>query len=173
MKKLLSYLTIIIILTSCAPRGEYKTVDSLLAISKERYAKVASVETPAKAELAPLTEKLEGVLKDQQLAAEIAESLRKLTNKAGYPSRPAMSELVLQYENIATSFSEGNSTYAETEAAFKPLVDSYIKSIYEMTGSVVSFEDATTQLSNFILIPSQVTQAIEETAKIQTKTVKI
>ena len=103
MKKLLSILTLAILLTSCAPRGEYKTVDSLLAISKERYAKVASIETPAKAELAPLTEKLERVLKDQQLAAEIAATLRKLTNKAGYPSRPAMSELVLQYENIATN----------------------------------------------------------------------
>ncbi len=103
MLKILLSIAIFCLVSACAPRGEYKSVDTLLTLAKERYAKVANVETPAKAELAPLTQKLEQVVTDHQIAADIAKSLRKLTHQAGYPTRPAMSELVLQYENIASN----------------------------------------------------------------------
>ncbi len=91
------------LISACAPRGEYKSVDTLLTLAKERYAKVATVETPAKAELTPLTEKLELVVTDHTIATDIAKSLRKLIKQAGYTSRPAMNELVLQYESVANN----------------------------------------------------------------------
>ena len=102
LKKLLT-ITFITLLISCAPRGEYKSTNELLKKARARYAKNFNQSSTVASELQSLTALLDSLVNEQQAssAKEISDALRGLSSKAGYTTRPALSEIILQYQAIA------------------------------------------------------------------------
>lgn len=102
LKKLLA-LILLTLLIGCAPRGEYKSTNELLTKAKQRYAKNFNQSSPVAGDLKTLTALLDNLVNDENQAdaKEISEALRELNSKAGYTMRPALSEIILQYEGIA------------------------------------------------------------------------
>ena len=106
LKKLVNILTVVTIctlLSSCAPRGEYKSVNELLTKARQRYSKNFNQSSAVASDLQSLSNLLDSLVTEQRLdmAKEISESLRSLNNKAGYTTRPALNEIILQYQAIA------------------------------------------------------------------------
>ncbi|MCB0317678.1 MAG: hypothetical protein KDD56_02910 [Bdellovibrionales bacterium] len=95
------------VFTACAPRGESKTLEQVLKSSQERFSKanqragtvvVADVLSQTKDHLETLlSQQVNG---QDKLMYETANLLAKLTENAGYTSRPAMTELVSQYREL-------------------------------------------------------------------------
>ncbi|MEZ4754503.1 MAG: hypothetical protein R3A13_09390 [Bdellovibrionota bacterium] len=106
MKKLFLFVSLIF-LSACAPRGESHTLEQVLKSSQDRYAaaseqagalKVANVLNQTK-------QHLEDLLTDENAEQtktiyETANLLSELSTKAGYTSRPAMTELINQYREL-------------------------------------------------------------------------
>jgi hypothetical protein len=100
----------LLLLASCAPRGETKTLEEIYANSKSRYTAVQSAQVPADVTqpLGSIATHLEQIAGQHgadasRSAKEIAELLAPLTTRAGYTSRPAMGELVSQYRMMSQS----------------------------------------------------------------------
>lgn len=107
MKKII--LLLITLLFACAPRGEYKSVDELLQKSKTRY--VNSINADSLKELTVASKELEAFTANTQHTAsakKLADILTNLNQKAGYTTRPALNELILQYQKIAANQSSEN-----------------------------------------------------------------
>lgn len=118
MKSLLSLVCGVLIfgsLIGCSPRGESKTLDQVLALQKEKFDSASKSATPDTLSLVNnLGTQLErlgqgsiGQGNIEQSSAtpakleELANSLSLATDKAGYTSRPAMTELVAQYRALS------------------------------------------------------------------------
>lgn len=93
----------------CGPRGESHTVEQILTDARSSYQSVlgqAPAETGAALKfLAASLDKVAGIGgggEARVVAGEIATMLSELSVKAGYPSRPAMAELISQYRSIAS-----------------------------------------------------------------------
>ena len=106
--KLLISLFLLLALNACAPRGENHSVDQVLSDAQAKFAmELKSSASPANDKVKSLSDSLEkfmtaaDVAQQKSLADALAFSLEDLITKAGYTSRPAMSELALQYQNIA------------------------------------------------------------------------
>lgn len=93
---------------ACAPRGETKTLEEILANSKQRYEATQNVQIPdaAKSGVVTATKDMERALTlsaSNELApvlSEIGSTLQGLVASAGFTSRPAMNELAMQFRNL-------------------------------------------------------------------------
>lgn len=106
-------------LSACAPRGETKSLDEVLQIAKYRYedaatknkldSKTQAVLEDIKSHLSTLEEKVDET-KDRvaflSTARAMDSSLRELILHVGYTTRPAFSEIISQYDNLA--FADGD-----------------------------------------------------------------
>lgn len=115
----------IILITACAPRGENRSLDEVLLTAQEKFtAALQASDTPQNEKVRNLSAVLEKFLNTpdaadrKHLADEVALQIEGLTVKAGFPSRPAMTELALQYQNIAA----GNATAYFSQGSAKLLV---------------------------------------------------
>ncbi|MFN4896227.1 MAG: hypothetical protein ACK5GN_01360 [Pseudomonadota bacterium] len=96
------------VVSGCAPRGESHTVEQILADARSAYQSVSG-QAPAEASAALkfLTGSLDRIAglgaggEAKVISDEIASMLVELSGKAGYPTRPAIAELVSQYRTIA------------------------------------------------------------------------
>jgi hypothetical protein len=93
----------------CQPRGESRTLDEIFTDARSAYqsASVASVSGDVADSLKKLALSLDklagigGAGDGRSVSAEVADSLSTLVQKAGIPSRPAMTELINQYRSMA------------------------------------------------------------------------
>ncbi len=95
------------LLCSCSPRGESKSLSEVYEAARARYAAVNSVAAGV-SELAGLEQGLLALVDNPKAdtARSISDTLRTLIARAGYTSRPALGELIEQYQNIAFESSE-------------------------------------------------------------------
>ncbi len=106
MRYLISLL-IALTITSCAPRGETKTLDQILDNARVRYQEAFDAgvqgEGDLQTQLASLSSSLEKLLSasDAAQAQEVEDTLRELILHAGFTTRPAMNELSSQYALLA------------------------------------------------------------------------
>lgn len=98
-------------LIACAPRGESKSLNEVVAIAKNRFALVQEVPVDAavKESLKPVVKALEdivnnprggGVTKNSKV---IAVALSELSMRTSYTNRPALGELLSQYLVMSTT----------------------------------------------------------------------
>lgn len=119
MKHLMVALVVAFSLNACAPRGETRTLDEILASSKARYSQSSSaVSQDVGATLSNISRQLEALVAGDAMHAgqdlgNIAEALSGLAAKAGYTVRPAMGELTAQYRNLASGAGHGQVTAAQ------------------------------------------------------------
>jgi uncharacterized lipoprotein YehR (DUF1307 family) len=105
-------LLIALSVSSCAPRGETRSLAEILSGSQARFAasyKGAGLSADAQKDLDGLTAALKDLLKSRNgtgtgtdtAAVKVVEQMSQLAKSAGYTSRPAFFELLKQYEMIA------------------------------------------------------------------------
>jgi len=95
-------------LSACAPRGETKSLDQVLADAKERYSatNLNGVNPDASGAVQTAVSKMNQIeagfvaasLPEQ--AKEISDALRQVEPRAGYTSRPALDELIREYREL-------------------------------------------------------------------------
>lgn len=92
---------LLIALSSCAPRGESKSLSEVFEAAKTRYTTARS-GAQGIAELQSLESTLSSWVSKPSYdgARKISDTLRTLIVKTGYTSRPAMGELIEQYQTI-------------------------------------------------------------------------
>lgn len=103
------FLAFVGIFSACAPRGESQTLSDLLAQQRERYraAELKFTDSPIKTQLTAVAQKMAEIEKVQDPNAlkpatlDLKNSLSGLIAHAGYTARPALAELVGQYQAIA------------------------------------------------------------------------
>ncbi len=109
------------------PRGESKSLDQVVSIAKERYADANKAGVPAdlRGSLDQVEKSLANLLVETDPAAVandtkvIAKELDTLVAKAGYTSRPTITELMFQF----TAFSDKAKSSAKiNQAALRLLV---------------------------------------------------
>ncbi len=109
--KFLSILVITLSIVSCGPRGESLSVDQILTVQKDKYSNhlnSSQVNSSLLSNLNGISAALDlissegGAKQVNDKAKVISENLSDLIVKAGYTSRPALSELVTQYRVIAS-----------------------------------------------------------------------
>jgi NAD(P)-dependent dehydrogenase (short-subunit alcohol dehydrogenase family) len=104
-------ISLILIATGCAPRGETKSLDEILQIAKSRY-ETAIVKSKApelvRGELVKLIKNFEAFVNDsndqssvRQAASAISGILDMMVSNAGYTTRPAMTEISRTYRGVA------------------------------------------------------------------------
>ena len=104
MRYFLSILACLLI-SSCAPRGETRTLDEILDGSRQRYqeALAGGVEGDLNTQLTGLASRLEQLLSSDNsagsgaIAEEVETSLRDLILHSSFTTRPAMGELTSQF----------------------------------------------------------------------------
>lgn len=108
---------LVLTVISCAPRGESKSVDEVLAIQRSKFTEQrdgANLSGPVKQELDSVAAGLETLsqLKKgeavEPLAVKVSEGLTVLISDAGYTSRPALSELISQYRVLSADQASEN-----------------------------------------------------------------
>lgn len=95
----------------CEPRGESRTIDQIFTDARSAYQ--ASSLNGLSSEVSENLKSLSGGLDrlagiggagdGRTVAAEVADTLSELVEKAGIPSRPAMTSLINQYRNVAST----------------------------------------------------------------------
>jgi hypothetical protein len=98
-------------LVGCQPRGESHTIDQIFSDARSSYhaASQQGVASDVSASLKGLSEALDrlagigGAGDGRDVAAQVADTLTALVEKAGIPSRPAMTALINQYRNVASA----------------------------------------------------------------------
>ena len=117
--KSLVFFTILFSLISCAPRGEHKTVDEILKISKNRFSLVADKSNIDELrKTVSLLEKLTSDSRGSNLKTntqEVAKLLNELNKKSAFTVRPAMREIILQYLAIANNKESDLYNFASTK----------------------------------------------------------
>lgn len=119
LSKLTFLVVLAVVLNGCV-RGETKTLNEVLQLSRQRYQAVSNraQEATLGQSLGGLTATLEGILAkadkavQQQHAGKIAEQLTTLLPRTGYTTRPAMREIIKQYMVLSSS---ADLTPAEVE----------------------------------------------------------
>lgn len=104
--KLSLSLFIVFSLISCAPRGESKSLTEVYKAEMDRYSETFQAKPVA--DLATLDATLKSISKDLSSSKQkdlqmVVSELDKLITKAGYTSRPALTEIRNQYEHLAVS----------------------------------------------------------------------
>jgi len=93
------------ILSACAPRGETRTLDQIYKSASDRFDKslARSSSDEINQKLKQLSAQVRGFNSGEQLeaAGSISEQLMTLTGRAGFTSRPALTEIQRQYQHIA------------------------------------------------------------------------
>lgn len=104
--KSLLILGCVVAISACAPRGESKSLSQVLESAKTRYAQASS--SVKDDDLSALDQSLTALIQNPSAAGakSISDSLRKLIVKTGYTSRPALGELIEQYQLIGFGASE-------------------------------------------------------------------
>ncbi len=102
----------VVVLSSCAPRGETQTMDEILESSVKRYeaALGGDVDPRVKGDLSLVASYLDNILEAREVgdsSRELAEKLYELTAHAGFTARPAIGELAKQYTQLAEQSGEG------------------------------------------------------------------
>lgn len=95
----------------CQPRGESRTIDEIFADARSSYQASSlnglsadvSVNVKSLAEALDRLAGIGGAGDGRAVAGEVADTLAELVEKAGIPSRPAMTALINQYRNVASS----------------------------------------------------------------------
>lgn len=95
----------------CQPRGESRTVDQIFTDARSAYqsSSLNGLSSDVSANLNSLSGALDrlagigGAGDGRAVAGEVADTLAELVEKAGIPSRPAMTALINQYRNVASS----------------------------------------------------------------------
>jgi hypothetical protein len=99
-----------VLLCSCAPRGENQSVDQVLKTQHDNFnsfARNASINEAAAANLKTLTDSLSKLEATEDAKAmgptseAISDNISNLILKAGFTSRPALTELSNQYRAIS------------------------------------------------------------------------
>lgn len=99
-------------ITACAPRGESRSVKEVLEIQSSRFA-----DASRSADVSPAVKDLLGKVEAQliqisgessaqnsaAIASQTASLLSDLTARAGYTSRPALSEIASQFRVLANA----------------------------------------------------------------------
>jgi hypothetical protein len=141
-------------LVGCGPRGETKTLAEILQIAKADFAEQfgnGSVlsDTSTQAQVSKIHSQLEALISDQsdraalaKAASDIAHELASLTSKAGYTSRPALTELATQFREMTASAEKGEAQLAT------------LKLMATRTYSTLASELATTKFSVMPLSPA-------------------
>lgn len=138
----------LVVLSSCAPRGETITLDEVLSRAEKRYSEastsvkltgeaqtgVASLSSQVR-ELAsrlPRAKQSSGKTIEPASLKGVSEGLAEMVTRAGYTNRAAMSELAEQFRVLST----------------QPKVDAaQVKLLVARTYSVISSELETTKFS--------------------------
>jgi hypothetical protein len=97
-----------IIFSGCAPRGETKTLDEILARAKERFseniARLEGLQPPVSEALQLTAKNLDMAMSSDRpnsdLVVSISDNLLELSAHAGIPSRAALGELRSQYREL-------------------------------------------------------------------------
>lgn len=94
----------------CGPRGETKSLDEILRLSKERYSHVRSEVSPNVSKtVEALVLSMDGMVNPGQSGNigsnfdQASKHLLDLIPRSGYTTRPSMSELMKQYSSLAES----------------------------------------------------------------------
>lgn len=105
-----------LILTSCGPRGESKSVGEVLSIAQQEFNEQLEHAGAAKEQIATVQRNLEVLINERSdrsglssAATEISQQLSELTRHAGYTSRPALTELVNQFRELSVDAAAGNA----------------------------------------------------------------
>ena len=113
---ILTAIFVLATLQGCAPRGESKSLDEVLAGSKARYSKVQNNKVPSKVEsevkeVSQLLNKIEAIVYSEpnrdtkgdisNSAGKLADAIESLIPFAGYASRPGLNELRTQLTSLA------------------------------------------------------------------------
>ncbi len=100
----------VVLVSGCGPRGESHTVEQIFSDARAGYTKMASKASPdmntSLSGIASSLDKLAGQAGGgdvRQLSANLADGLTAMLPKAGFTQRPAMTELIKQYRQIATT----------------------------------------------------------------------
>ena len=104
----LAVISILVLLCSCQPRGETKSVDQVLEYEKARFSTASSVSLAPdiKASLGKTQELLEELLSEWNTpalskdAVGVAELLGTLVGHAGVTARPAFDEIIREYRAL-------------------------------------------------------------------------
>ncbi len=116
MRQFVTVLTVSLCLIGCAPRGESKTIEELVAIAQSRIAEAeVKGDTPISAEVSDLKTSLEnvltvasaGTLVEGKTMSSIGDKIIALIPKAGVTSRASLSELSKQYQILGGGASVG------------------------------------------------------------------
>ena len=97
-------------LSSCAPRGENKSVDQVLSIQNTRY-NTAKGSANVDAQVGDLLSKVEaklkimadGDVKELNIISDTSVLLNQLIEKAAFTTRPALNEIIVQYRALSGS----------------------------------------------------------------------
>lgn len=104
-------------LLGCAPRGESKTIEELVAVAQSRIAEAeVKGEGQVSEAVSELTTSLQNILTTAESSAtiegkalaSISEMIRMLIPKAGVTSRASLSELSKQYQILGSGASVGS-----------------------------------------------------------------
>lgn len=99
-------LFLLLSIAACAPRGENKSIDEVFALQKQNFAQVAAaaqLKDPVSGNLREIAAQLERLALESEPAQvashskEIADAFVTLIPRAGFTSRPAMTELQSQF----------------------------------------------------------------------------
>ncbi|MBX7143660.1 MAG: hypothetical protein K1X79_04345 [Oligoflexia bacterium] len=120
IKQVATLVVLMCCLSACAPRGETKNLDEILAASKARYSRVSSAmaQQDVGAALSTVSKHLEALVSGDAMHAgqdlgQVADLLSQLVSKSGYTVRPAMGEIMAQYRNLASSSGHTQVTSAQ------------------------------------------------------------
>ena len=106
--KSLVFFTILFSLISCAPRGEHKTVDEILKISKNRFSLVADKSNIDELrKTVSLLEKLTSDSRGSNLKTntqEVAKLLNELNKKSAFTVRPAIIKSLISIILLAQNY---------------------------------------------------------------------
>jgi len=102
----------ILCLSACGPRGESRPLDDILQSSQQRYNMVRRVEVPAEVRetLDQSILNMEALLADSDVAensGEMSRHLLILSEQAGYTNRPALFEIMKQYQSMKERAGQG------------------------------------------------------------------
>lgn len=114
----------VLCLSACGPRGETKSLSQVYESSKQRFVTVKDAAVPG--DVAQPLKDIDSHLNQisgqegaqaSHTATEIVTLLVPLTTRAGYPTRPAMGEIITQYRMMSESGADVKNPSAKLLAA--------------------------------------------------------
>lgn len=145
-------------LSGCLPRGESKSIEELMASSKERFNASQSAAEQLSPEVKQKVQEVSNALKILQsrdetsrhaaAAADADRALSWLVDRAGYTSRPSIAEIAAQYRVLAGDLEVViNNSGEDREASSPAAAANRIKLLVARTYSLVASELETTKFA--------------------------